>query len=103
METTELLSNEFTVRWNEQIESLVIVHPDSAKFPLPLVQIPASTLEHMSWQEASQFIGERLVQLMPALRERYVDPGTGMLRELSAIQPSAGNDRPPVASGRTAK
>ena len=84
MEPTELRSSEFTVRWNEQIASLVIVHPDSAKFPLPLVQIRASALEDMSWQEASQFIGERLVLLIPALRERYVDPSTGILRGLSA-------------------
>ena len=84
METFDFLSDKFIVRWDPQLASLLVEHPDSVNFPQPLVQIRASTLEGMSWQEASQFIGERLVLLMPTLRERYVDPATGMLHGLSA-------------------
>lgn len=84
MEPSELFSDQFVVRWDPQLASLLIVHPDSAKFPQALVQVRSSTLEGMSWREAAQFIGERLVLLMPALRERYVDPGTGMLHGASA-------------------
>ena len=80
MKSEELLSNEFKVRWDEQLQSLLIVHPDVARFPQPHVQIRSATLGPMSWQQASQFIGERLVLLIPALRDRYVDPATGLLR-----------------------
>ena len=81
MEPSELLSNEFIVRWDEELDSLVIVHPDGERFPRPHVQIRASTLADMPFEQASQFIGERLVLLIPALRERYVDSKTGVLRE----------------------
>ena len=81
MEPSELLSNEFIVRWDDDLQSLVIVHPDGERFPRPHVQIRSSTLSEMTFEQASQFIGERLVLLIPALRERYVDPKTGVLRE----------------------
>jgi len=81
MEPSELLSNEFIVRWDETLDSLVIVHPDSSHFPTPHVQIRSSTLDGMSFEQACAFIGSRLALLIPALRERYVDPKTGELRE----------------------
>jgi hypothetical protein len=84
MEMSELFSNQFIVQWNDDMQSLLIIHPDGAKFPHPLVQIRSSTLTEMNCQEASQFIGERLVLLIPALRELYVNPETGSLRESSA-------------------
>ena len=84
MEPTDLLSNEFVVRWDTQLASVLIVHSDVAKFPQPLVQIRSETLATMNWRDASQFIGERLILLMPALRDRYVDPSTGMLPALNA-------------------
>ena len=79
MKVDELLSSEFIVRWDDELQSLLVVHPDRARFPQPHVQIRSSTLEPMSWQQASQFIGERLVLLIPALRARYVNAETGML------------------------
>ena len=85
METAELMSDTFIVRWDEDIQSLLIVHPDHERFPHPHVQIRSATLEGMNWQQASQFIGERLVLLIPALRARYVDPNTGALRGGNAI------------------
>lgn len=81
MDPKELLSDEFTVRWDPALDSIVIAHPDAKKFPQPHVQIRAETLSGMSFEEASQFIGERLVLLIPALHERYVDPTTVVLRE----------------------
>ncbi len=81
MDPSELLSNEFIVRWDEELNSLVIVHPDGEPFLRPHVQIRSSTLADMTFEQASQFIGERLVLLIPALRERYVDSTTGFLRE----------------------
>ena len=81
MDSSEILSNELVVRWDEKLDSLVIWHPDRERFPKPHVQIRSSTLADMNFGQASQFIGERLALLMPALRERYVDSTTGTLRE----------------------
>ncbi|NML26352.1 hypothetical protein [Zoogloea dura] len=80
LDPQDLLSNEFVVCWDTELASLLIAHPDAAKFPEALVQIRSQTLQGMSWQEASQFIGERLMLLMPELRARYLDPSIDMLR-----------------------
>jgi len=80
MPPTDVFSDEFVVRWDAERSSLLIVHPDRRRFPQALVQIRSETLAGMDFQAASQFIGERLVLLIPALRERYVDPNTGLLR-----------------------
>ena len=68
MNSSELLSNEFLVRWDEELDSLVICHPDRQRFPRPHVQIRSSTLADMNFEQASQFIGERIALLMPAAR-----------------------------------
>ena len=80
MKSSDLLSDAFLVRWDEELRSVLVVHPDAQQFPEALVQIREATLDEMNFQAASQFIGERLVLLIPALRARYVDPSTGMLR-----------------------
>jgi len=84
MNPSELLSDQFTVRWDASLDSLVIVHPDPSAVPGNVVQIRSSTLANMSFAEASQFIGERLVLLMPSLRKRYVDESTGLVRDPKA-------------------
>ena len=84
MNPSELLSDQFTVRWDASLDSFVIVHPDPSGVPGNVVQIRSSTLADMSFTEASQFIGERLVLLMPSLRKRYVDESTGLVRDPKA-------------------
>lgn len=81
MEMQELFSNEFFVRWDDQRRCLLLVHPDRAKFPEPLVTIRESTLAEMNFATAAEFIGSRLALLIPALRDRYVDSETGVVRE----------------------
>ena len=79
----EIFSDEFLVRWDDELKRLVLLHP---KHPNdPLVRIAATTLSDMSFQQACQFIGERLVLLMPSLRQRYVDDSTtpGKMRAAS--------------------
>jgi len=76
MTNADILSDSFLVAWDESLNSLVILHPDSA-IPRPVVQIRAATLSEMSFAQASSFLGERLILLIPALRERYVDPTIG--------------------------
>lgn len=77
-----MLSDSLNVRWDAQLESLVIEHPDRADFPELIVRIRSSILAPMSFADASAFIGERIVLLIPALRARYVDPATGLVRGL---------------------
>jgi hypothetical protein len=76
----EVLSNEFMVRWEDETKRLVLVDP---RYPSSAaVRIAEATLSDMSFNDACRFIGERLVLLMPGLRQRYVDDSTspGKLR-----------------------
>jgi hypothetical protein len=82
MANVNILSDELVVKWDEAMDSLLIVHPDT-NVPGPIVRIRASTLADMSFQEASTFIGERLALLMPALRARYINPVTGRVEGAS--------------------
>ena len=75
-----MLTDALTVRWDAQLDSLMIEHPDSTRFPGAIVRIRSSTLAPMSFAEATMFIGERIALLMPALRSRYVDANTGLVR-----------------------
>jgi len=68
-----IFSNRFEVEFDEQRDAFVIRHPDARRFPTPLVEIRGDTLAGMSLQQASQFIGERLILLVPRLRERFAD------------------------------
>ena len=77
MAIEDVLSRQLIVEWDDGLNSLVIIHPNK-NLPRPLIQIRSETLVEMSFDQASQFIGERLVLLIPALRERYLDPTTGM-------------------------
>ena len=80
MEMRDLFSNELLLQWDEEQRCLFVMHPDRVKFPEPLVTIRESTFSEMTFASAAEFIGSRLALLMPALRDRYVDPSTGLLR-----------------------
>ncbi len=67
----KLLNDTFIVKYDDAMRSILIVHPDETKVPGPVVQIRAETLDKMSFLEASQFLGERLMLLIPQLRDRY--------------------------------
>ena len=85
MDLTELLTPELVVRWDSKRNALLINHPNEEMFPPPLIEIQAGTLAEMSFEQATQFIGERLVLLIPALRELFVDQTTGRLRETPKV------------------
>ena len=65
--------NSFSVEFDEKKKALLIWHPDRNAFKTPLVSIPAETLKEMSFDQAAAFIGERLVLLIPPLREMFTD------------------------------
>lgn len=66
-----ILNDTFIVRYDEALQSILIVHPDEKVVPGAIVRIQADTLDKMNFLEASQFLGERLLLLIPQMRERY--------------------------------
>ncbi len=68
-----IFSDTFIVRFDEETQSLLIIHPDESVMSRPVVQVRAETLDKMSFLEASQFIGERLLILIPQLQSRYAE------------------------------
>lgn len=68
-----ILNDMFIVKYSDELQSILIIHPDEKKVPGPVVQIRAETLATMNFLEASEFLGERLMLLIPQLRERYAD------------------------------
>lgn len=65
-----IFNDTFIVKYDEALDSLLIIHPDES-MPSPLVQIRAEIFEEMNFLEASQFLGERLLILIPQLQARY--------------------------------
>ena len=66
-----ILNDTFIVKYDDTLRSILIIHPNETEIPSPLVQIRDETLANMNFIEASQFLGERLMLLIPQLRERY--------------------------------
>ena len=67
----EVLSNEWKVVFNQQTESLEFWSPKNGQ--RPLVELRMETLAKMPFGEASQFIGERLLLLIPKSHEVFKD------------------------------
>jgi hypothetical protein len=68
-----ILNDTFIVRYDETLQSILIVHPDEKVVPGAIVRIHGDTLDKMNFLEASQFLGERLLLLIPQMRERYAE------------------------------
>lgn len=68
-----IFNDTFILRFDEETQSLLIIHPDEYVMSRPVVQVRAETLDKMSFLEASQFIGERLLILIPQLQSRYAE------------------------------
>jgi hypothetical protein len=68
-----ILSNRLEIEFDEKRDSLLIYHQDRHEFQDPLIEIRSETLNVMTFKEGSAFIGERLILLIPQLREIYKD------------------------------
>jgi hypothetical protein len=68
-----VLSDTLNVRYDEALRSVLVIHPDEKVASTPLVRINSETLDMLNFSEAAQFLGERLLFLIPALRERYAE------------------------------
>ncbi len=67
----DFLSETLTVRFDATTKSLLILHPDKEKIAQPLVQVREETYSTMSFDEAAEFIGARILLLMPAMRKHF--------------------------------
>jgi len=67
----KFLSDSFTVRYDDALKSIVIVHPDKDELQSPLVQIRQATYTNMSFKELAEFLGARLLLLMPTMRAHF--------------------------------
>ena len=69
----EFLSQTLIVHLDSASGSLLISHPDKARFPSPLVTIREETYLGMSFGEATEFVGSRILLLIPEMREHFKD------------------------------
>lgn len=67
------LSDVLTARYDQELRSLVIEHPDKREFSAPLVQMREETYSAMSFDDFAKFLGSRLLLLMPTMREHFKD------------------------------
>jgi hypothetical protein len=67
----KFLSNVLTVKFDAATGNLLISHPDTKMFPSPLVTIRPETWEAMEFDDVANFLGNRLLLLMPEMREHF--------------------------------
>jgi hypothetical protein len=77
MKTEDILTPELTLKWDEGLNSLLVINPKTEAAP---IRIHSDTIKAMNFEEACAFIGSRVALLMPALRSIYIDPETGTVR-----------------------
>lgn len=65
------LSDMLIVQYDQSTKSLLIEHPDRKAFPAPLVSIREETYSSMTFDEASSFVGARILLLIPAMRQQF--------------------------------
>ena len=70
---SSVLSNQLDIRWDEEADALLINYAGENKLPEPLIRIRAETIQDMTLAEASEFIGSRVLLMMPGLRALFGD------------------------------
>lgn len=65
------LSGTLIIRFDNETKSILVEHPDRENYPYSLVNIRHETYSAMDFDAACNFIGSRVVLLIPALREQY--------------------------------
>ena len=67
----EFLSSSLYVEFDSTSKNLLIYQADRVRFPDPLVTIRESTYSKMNLNEVIEFVGSRIVLLIPQLREQF--------------------------------
>jgi hypothetical protein len=68
-----VLSDQLHIEFDTSRDSLAIRHASDSQSKSPLIEIRRETLRTMSFDEATKFVGERILLLMPAMREQFKD------------------------------
>lgn len=68
-----LFSNKYIVEYNDDRNEFIIDCYKKNDDCMPLVVVKIEALREMDFKQASEFLGERLILLIPALRELYSD------------------------------
>jgi hypothetical protein len=69
----KFLSDKIIVKFDTSSENIQIFNPNEREFPDPLVNIAKNTYSDMSFTDAAEFLGSRLLLLMPSMREHFKD------------------------------
>lgn len=66
-----VLTNRIRIFYNESTGEMEFYDEDLVDITFPVMKIRKSTLNSMPFKEASAFIGERLILLIPELRSEF--------------------------------
>ena len=67
----DILSDRLVVRYDDSLQSIVIEHLNDEGRMGPLVRVRHETYSKMSFEECSEFLGARVLLLMPSMREHF--------------------------------
>jgi hypothetical protein len=68
-----VLSDQLHIEFDASRDCLAIRHATNAQSESPLIEVRCETLQAMSFDEATRFVGERILLLMPSMREQFKD------------------------------
>ena len=68
-----VLSDQIHIEFDASRQGLAIRHANDSTSASPLIEIRCETLQAMSFDEATRFVGERIFLLMPSMREQFKD------------------------------
>lgn len=60
----DVLSDSCSVKYDDSLKCILILHQDAIGFPQPLVRIREETYAEMSFNQLSSFLGSRLLLLL---------------------------------------
>ena len=70
MTRKSVLTNDFQVEYDETNDRLLIWGLEAGKRPLAPIDLKLSTLQDMGPEAASKWVGETILLLIPAMREK---------------------------------
>lgn len=84
----------YIIKYDDKLQSLLIIHPDKSVFTRPILQFRVETLATMSFQAASRVLGQNLMVMIPQLRdlfkeELHLEDAEKYLEELERSQGKA--------------
>ena len=69
----KFLTDNLIVEFDRDSESIYVKNSNVREFPDPLVNIRKETYSDMTFMETCEFLGSRILLLMPSMREQFKD------------------------------